>query len=49
MVGEKRAPGFLELDKLGRGFWAMAIDEYGEDVAEGDMGAGGAGFDKRNM
>ena len=49
MVGERRAPGFLELDKLGRGFWRMAIDGYGEDVAEGDMGAGGGMGDNRSM
>lgn len=42
MVRDKYAPGLLELDKLGHESLAMAMEKYAKDVAEGDMGAGGA-------
>ena len=47
MVRDKYAPGLLELDKLGHESLAMAMVNYAEDVAEGDMGAGGAEGNKR--
>ena len=49
MVRDKYAPGLLELDRMGHGFWTRVMELYNEEVAEGDMGAEGAEGDNRGV
>jgi|GWRWMinimDraft_5_1066013.scaffolds.fasta_scaffold34413_2 hypothetical protein len=41
MVRDRYAPGLLEIDRMRDGSWEGVMELYNEEVAEGDMGAGG--------